>query len=67
MGDGELGATLGCTLRLFQPRVQVIYCVYIQPETQPAKQPQLMFWKVYLRGLGDLGMEFFWCFGFLGD
>lgn len=30
----------------------LLYCVYIQPETQSAKQPQLMFWNGLFQGLG---------------
>lgn len=44
----------------------LIYCVCIQPATQSAKQPQLMFWNGVFKGFGGFWGGVFLVFWFLG-
>lgn len=43
----------------------LIYCVYIQPATQSARQPQLMFWNGVFQGFGGFWGGVFLVFCFL--
>lgn len=61
VGDGELAATLGCTLMLFQPRVHW-FTVSASSLKQSAKQPQPLFWNGVFQGF-----EGFWSGVFLGN